>query len=153
MKKKTLSVLLVTLLLGNALPVTSFATETDQEQPESSEQSPELEPETTQPEVIEPEEQPTPEVPVDPIGPEEKPVITPELIEPQAPPINETVDIPIPEVIQPTEENTVTVIDVPAEAIRFERNESTESFVAKIGEEARTVGQDKDRATRFSIND
>lgn len=134
----------MTLLLGNALPITSFATESDQEQPESSEQSPELEPETTQPEVVEPEEQPTPEVPVDPIVPEEKPVITPEPIEPQAPPINETVDIPTQEVIQPAEENTDTVIEVPAEAIRFERNESTETFITKIGEEARTVGQEKD---------
>ncbi|KAF9405189.1 hypothetical protein HW555_013967 [Spodoptera exigua] len=73
-----------------------------------------------------------------------EPVAPPEITVPSEAAPEETVEIPTPEVTQPAEENTATVIEVPAEGIRFERNETTETFIAKIGEEARTVGQEKD---------
>lgn len=48
----------------------------------------------------------------------------------------------------PTKEETIVV---PSSSIHFEKNESTETFVAKVGEQARQVGQEKDLFTSVMI--
>ncbi|XP_022835380.1 uncharacterized protein LOC111362860 [Spodoptera litura] len=144
MKRKALSILLATLLVSNALPITSFAdqlpaegVEVPKETTESSSEEVETEESTT-----ESTEESTADSSEKPTTPE--PVEPPEITVPSEAAPEETAEIPTQEISQPAEENTATVIEVPAEGIRFERNETTETFIAKIGEEARTVGQEKD---------
>lgn len=133
MKKKTLSLLLATVLFSNALPLKSFAVEIQQEPLESSEQVQEVETSTSESAIQESSNQEVPQ--------------TTETTESS----NETVSSENEIVTEASEQLPAEVIQevaVPSEAvsatealpIHFDKNETTETFIAKVGEEARFVG-------------
>ena len=153
MKKKILSSLLVTLLFSNALPVMSFADELTDTMTESTEQTEEQGQETTpspsDPIVDVPKE--TPPVEKEPVGPPIQETAPPEQpVIPTPPPVvTETTDeAPLPQEQAYSPQDTVppevptneVVIPVEAGAIHFDKNQTTEEFIARIGESARTVG-------------
>ncbi|MEI5995623.1 glucosaminidase domain-containing protein [Candidatus Enterococcus mansonii] len=145
MKKKTLSLLLASVLFSNVLPLTTFAEEVQQTPLESSEQAQEVEASTSESiteEAPSQETAPSTETTKD-SQPTETTESSAETI-PSENPTPEGVATPPTEVVQ--EEPLVNEVTIPVESasIHFEKNTTTEEFIARIGEQARSVGQEND---------
>ena len=149
--KKIVSTLLATLLFSNALPVMSFADELTDTTTESTEQVQEQEKETT----------PSPSDPIVEVPPVTQPDVPPiketappEQPEIQTPPQDQesTVEATLPQeqayspqdIVTPEVPTNEVVIPVETSDIHFEKNQTTEEFIAHIGEDARTVGLEHD---------
>lgn len=154
--KKTATVCFTTLLFSTSLlPVAAFANE----RTESVEQTLPTE-EVKQQETMDSTTSESSEQPVDEPKKETEEsgsVKIPEVQTPIVTPSNETPQQPI--INQPTESSDVVVaqtepqieepsnaatIEVDPSAIHFDKNVTTEEFIAKVGDYARTVGQEKD---------
>lgn len=137
MKKKALSLLLATVLFSNALPLASFAEEIQQKPSESSEQVEEVETSTSESTTQESSNQEVPQT-------TETTESSNETIASESGIVTEASEQLPAEVIQevavPSEDVSVTE-SLP---IHFDKNETTETFIAKVGEEARAVGLEKD---------
>lgn len=146
MKKKALSLLLATVLFSSGLPLTTFAEEVQQTPLESSEQVQEVETSTSESITQESSSQET--APSTETTQESRPIETTEssneTIPSENPTPSEVVEAPPAEVIQ--EATPVIEVTIPVEtgSIHFEKNTTTEEFIAHIGEQARSVGQEKD---------
>ncbi|MBO0474884.1 glucosaminidase domain-containing protein [Enterococcus ureasiticus] len=146
MKKKTLSLLLATVLLSSGLPLTTFAEEVQQTPQESSEQAQEVETSTS--ESITQESSSQPIAPPTESTQERPPIETTESSNETIPSVDpipsEVVEASPTEVIQEAPPVNEVTIPVETAAIHFEKNTTTEEFVDRIGESARSVGQEKD---------
>ncbi|OTN84070.1 hypothetical protein A5819_003620 [Enterococcus sp. 7E2_DIV0204] len=146
MKKKTLSLLLATVLFSSGLPLTTFAEEVQQTPLESSEQAQEVETSTSESITQESSSQPIapPTESTQERPPIEKTESSNETIPSEEPTPSEVVEVPTAEVFQEAPPVNEVTIPVETAAIHFEKNTTTEEFVARIGEQARSVGQEKD---------
>lgn len=145
MKKRTLSLLLATVLFGSGLPLTTFAEEVQQTPLESSEQAQEVETRTSESITQESSSQPT--VPSIESTQESRPIETTEssneTIPSEDPTPCEVVEAPPTEVIQEAPLVNEVTIPVESAAIHFDKEQTTEEFVARIGDQAREVGLEK----------
>lgn len=152
MKKKALRLLLATVLFSNAVPLATFAEEVQQTPQESSEQAQEVETSTSESITEESSSQET--APSTESTQESQPTETtestsetivseePTLVEP-----GETLPTPAAEEAQEiAPEPAVNEVAIPVNSsdIHFDRNATTEEFISRIGEPARSVGQEKD---------
>ena len=146
MKKKTLSLLLATVLFSSCLPLTTFAEEVQQTPQESSEQAQEVETSTSESITQESSSQET--ATSTESTQESQPIETTEssneTIPSENPTPSEVVEAPPAEVIQEAPPVNEVTIPVETASIHFEKNTTTEEFIARIGEQARSVGQEKD---------
>lgn len=144
MKKTIVSALLATILFSSALPMSSFAEELAQEPTESSEQVQTPTEETT-PSTSEStaQESTTESSTPDSTGTTTEPSVTP--TQPEQPTVQQPQQQAPQETPQtPAQPVVETPVAEPTAPIHFEKNESTEDFVVKVGEEARKVGQEND---------
>ncbi|OTN83975.1 hypothetical protein A5819_003525 [Enterococcus sp. 7E2_DIV0204] len=145
MKKKTLSLLLATVLFSSGLPLTTFAEEVQQTPQESSEQAQEVETSTS--ESITQESSSQPIAPPTESTQESQPIETTESSNetiPSVDPISsEVVGVSPAEVIQEAPPVNEAIIPVEPSSIHFDREQTTEEFVARIGDQAREVGLEK----------
>ncbi|MBO0423378.1 glucosaminidase domain-containing protein [Enterococcus plantarum] len=146
MKKKTLSLLLAAVLFSSGLPLRTFAEEVQQTPQESSEQAQEVETSTSESITQESSSQPT--APSTEATQESQPIETTESSNETIPSVDpipsEVVEAPPNEVFQEAPPVNEVTIPVETAAIHFEKNTTTEEFVARIGESAREVGLEKD---------
>lgn len=126
--------------------MTTFAEEVQQVPLESSEQAQEVETSTSQSITQESSSQPT--APSIESTEESRPIETTkssnETISSEDPTPSEVVEAPPTEVIQEAPPVNEVTIPVESASIHFEKEATTEEFIARIGEQARSVGQEKD---------
>lgn len=126
--------------------MTTFAEEVQKVPLESSEQAQEVETSTSESITQESSSQPT--APSIESTEESRPIETTkssnETISSEDPTPSEVVEAPPAEVIQEAPPVNEVTIPVESASIHFEKEATTEEFIARIGEQARSVGQEKD---------